>query len=96
VLVAAGLYLVIALEAAQRARRRAVEAMCAALAGLYVLTLLVPGLRAFFELDAPSVGMLAAALGGTAIATGALYLAGYPDLRQRPPEPAVLPEERNR
>jgi cation-transporting ATPase E len=90
VLIAAGLYLVIALEAAQRTRRRAVEAMCAALAAAYAVTLLVPGLRTFFELDAPSIGMLATALGGTAIATGALYLAGYPELRQAPPEPAVL------
>ena len=79
VLIAAGLYLVIALEAERPSRRHAVEALCALLAGLYVLTLALPGVRAFFDLAIPSPSMLATALVGTAISTGALYLAGFPD-----------------
>jgi magnesium-transporting ATPase (P-type) len=83
VLVAAGLYLVVALEAERTSRRRKVEAMCAALAGLYAVTLLLPSLRRFFDLAPPSAGMLLTAAAGAAIAVGSLYLAGYPELPER-------------
>jgi magnesium-transporting ATPase (P-type) len=78
VLVAAGLYLVIAIEAEQPGRRRAVEAMCALLGAAYAATLLTPALRAFFELAAPTAAMLVAALAGAGVSIGALALSGYP------------------
>jgi cation-transporting P-type ATPase E len=85
VLVAAGLYLVIALEAERPGRRHAVELMCALLGGAYVLTLLVPGLRAFFELAVPTLPLLVAALAGASISIGALWLAGFPERAPQPP-----------
>jgi len=78
VLVAAGLYLVIAIEAEQPGRRRAVAAMCALLGAAYVATLLAPALRAFFALTVPTPAMLLAALAGAGISIGALALSGYP------------------
>jgi len=78
VLVAAGLYLVIAIEAEQPGRRHAVEAMCALLGAAYVATLLTPALRSFFELAVPTPAMLMAALAGAGISIGALALSGYP------------------
>jgi len=92
VLVAAGLYLVIALEAEQpdgRRRSRAVEAMCALLGVAYVVTLLVPGLRTFFELAPFTLAMLGAVLGGAALSIVALRLAGYPE---RPADGGATPE----
>ena len=86
VLVAAGLYLVVVLEAERPGRRHVVEAMCGALGGVYVLTLLIPGLRAFFALAVPTVPMLVAALAGAAISIGALWLAGFPE-RDSPGSP---------
>ena len=78
VLVAVGLYLVIALEAERPGHsRRTVEAMCAALAAAYLVALLMPGLRAFFELAPPTPAMLAAALAGAAISIVSLRLAGF-------------------
>jgi cation-transporting ATPase E len=79
VVVAAGLYLVIALESGSPRRRHAVEAMCGVLGGVYVLALLVPGLRAFFALAVPTVPILAAATGGAAVSILALWLAGFPE-----------------
>jgi len=76
VLVAAGLYLVIALEGERPGRRHAVEAMCALLAAVYAVALIVPGLRSFFELAAPTPTILAAAFAGAAISIGALALSG--------------------
>ncbi len=81
VLIGAGLYLVIALEAGQQTRRRLVEGMCVVLAGIYAVTLAIPALRDFFDLAAPSVSMLASAFVGTALSIGALFLAGFPDTR---------------
>jgi cation-transporting P-type ATPase E len=77
VLIAAGLYLVVALESQTRLRRNVVTAMCAALAGAYVAVLAVPSLRDFFELVVPSAGMLVTAIVGAAISIGALMLAGF-------------------
>jgi len=78
VLVVAGLYLVIAIEAEQPGHRHAVEAMCALLGAAYAATLLTPALRSFFELAAPTPAMLVAALAGAGISIGALALSGYP------------------
>ena len=78
VLVACGLYLVLALEA-QGSRRRSglVAIMCAALAGVYVLSLAVPASRRFFELNAPDAGMIATSIIASAVAIAALALSGY-------------------
>ena len=77
-LVAAGLYLVLALEA-QGSRRRStlVAAMCTVLGGLYVGALSIPATRSFFELTVPSIGMATTALLGAAIAVVGLVLCGF-------------------
>jgi hypothetical protein len=78
ILVACGLYLVMALEAEGSRRRSALVAgMCAALATLYVAALQVPGTRRFFELTAPDAGMIATAVLASALAIGALALCGF-------------------
>jgi cation-transporting P-type ATPase E len=78
ILVACGLYLVLALEA-QGSRRRStlVAGMCAVLAGIYVATLLLPATRRFFQLNALDVGMVVTAVFASAIAIAALALSGY-------------------
>ncbi len=78
VLVAAGLYLVIALEAAgSRKRSTLVSGMCAVLAGMYVAAFLIPAVRRFFELSLPTLGMILTAALASLLAIGALALAGY-------------------
>jgi cation-transporting ATPase E len=78
VLIAAGLYLVMALEAEGSLRRSTlVGLMCAVLAGLYVAVLLVPPVRSFFALTPIDVGMLATAGAASAVAIGALALCGF-------------------
>ncbi len=78
VLVAVGLYLVLALEFTGSLRRSGiVGAMCLALAGAYVVVLLVPGLRHFFQFAAPGTGMLATAVLAAGVSIGALVLAGF-------------------
>ena len=78
VLLALGLYLVIALEAAGSLRRSTlVGAMCAVLAGVYALVLALPATRHFFQLSAPTAGMIATALVASLLSVTALALAGY-------------------
>ncbi len=78
VLIAVGLYLVVALEAAGSWRRSSLVAtMCAVLAGAYALVIAMPGTRHFFQLAAPSVGILATAAAAALVSIGALMLAGY-------------------
>jgi len=78
VLIAVGLYLVVALEAAGSWRRSSLVAtMCAVLAGAYALVIAMPGTRHFFQLAAPSVGILATAAAAALVSIGALVLAGY-------------------
>jgi magnesium-transporting ATPase (P-type) len=78
VLVAAGLYLVIALEAAgSRKRSTLVSGMCLVLAGMYVAAFLIPAVRSFFELSLPTLGMAITAATASMLAIGALALAGY-------------------
>ena len=78
VLVAVGLYLVVALEAAgSRTRSTLVASMCLGLAGAFVLTFVFEPLRRFFELSVPTPAMLATAAVASLLAIGALALAGY-------------------
>jgi P-type E1-E2 ATPase len=78
VLVAVGLYLVLALESTGSLRRSGiVGAMCLALAGAYVVVLLAPDARHFFQFAAPRAGMLATAALAAAVSIGALVLAGF-------------------
>ena len=51
--------------------------MCAALAGVYVATLLIPATRRFFELTVPSADMIVTALVASSVAIVALTLCGF-------------------
>lgn len=77
VLVAVGLYLVLVLEAHGRRRTRVVSLMCAVLAAVFVVVVAVPGLRAFFDLASPTVGMVATAVVASLLSIGALAAAGF-------------------
>lgn len=78
VLVAVGLYLVLSLESTGSVRRSGiVGTMCLVLAGAYVLVLLLPETRHFFQLAPPGGGMLATAVLSAAVSIGALVLAGF-------------------
>ena len=55
-LVLVGLYLIFALEASGRVRGAAVTALCAILAGLYVVVLITPPVRRFFDLALLTAG----------------------------------------
>ncbi|HYM46271.1 MAG TPA: HAD-IC family P-type ATPase [Solirubrobacteraceae bacterium] len=78
ILVACGLYLVMALEAEGSLRRSTlVGGMCAVLAGLYVLALLLPSTRRFFALTVPDAGMIATSVLASALSMGALALCGF-------------------
>ncbi len=73
-LVIIGLYLVLALEATSRNRARAVATMCALLFAAYLLVLILPALRTFFELAVPNAAAIVLILVGCAIAIGFLWL----------------------
>ena len=78
ILIACGLYLVMALETEGSWRRSTlVASMCAALAGVYVACLLLPGTRRFFELTTPDIGMAATCVVASALTIGALVLCGF-------------------
>jgi cation-transporting P-type ATPase E len=74
VLVAVGLYLILALEASSRRRKAAVSVLCAALAGIYALVLVAPFARHFYALAVPGPLSLLAAAAGAALAIGGLVL----------------------
>jgi cation-transporting ATPase E len=74
VLVAVGLYLILALEAAGRLRSAAVSTLCALLGAAYVVVLVSPPLRRFFDLALPQPTSILAAAGGTLLAVGVLWL----------------------
>ncbi len=74
-LVIIGLYLVLALEATSRKRARAVATMCALLFGAYLLILVLPGLREFFQLVVPNAAAVVLIIIGCLIAIGFLWLA---------------------
>ncbi len=74
VLVLVGLYLIVALEASGRKRGAAVSLLCLALLAVYVLVLVVPFGRRFFELAAPSPAVLAPAIVGALVSVVGLWL----------------------
>jgi cation-transporting ATPase E len=74
VLIAVGLYLVVALEASPGRRRVWVLGLVGALAFVYLFVLAVGGLRHFFELETLGGWGLLGALGGMAVAIGGLLL----------------------
>jgi magnesium-transporting ATPase (P-type) len=80
VLVAVGLYLVVELERSSRGTRGKllVTGMCAILGLGYVMTLVLPFLRDFFDLALPSVAIVATAAGGAAISIAAIWLSRLP------------------
>jgi magnesium-transporting ATPase (P-type) len=88
-LIANGLYLVLALEAGgSRRRSTLVAGMCAVMASLYVLVLVFPATRTFFQLTSPDVGMIVTSLLASALSIGALWLCGYTlTAADRPSEP---------
>jgi cation-transporting ATPase E len=93
ILVASGLYLVMALESEGSVRRFSlVGVMCAVLAGLYVLAILLPATRNFFELSTLDAGMVVTAVLSSAIAIGALALSGFP-VRSARGERAEVPDD---
>jgi cation-transporting P-type ATPase E len=78
VVVAVGLYLVLALEATgSRRRSTLVAGMCLGLAGAFAVTFLLGPVRRFFLLSAPTPGMIATAAVASLLAIGALALAGF-------------------
>ncbi len=86
VLIGAGLYLVMALEAAGRGRRRMVRAMCGVLALCYLLALVIGPIRDFFDLAVLTPTIALTALVGTALSAVALYLSGFPRHLRAPPD----------
>jgi P-type E1-E2 ATPase len=77
VLIVLGLYLILVLEATGMRRRTVVSLAVAALAALYLLALIIPPVRQFFQLAPPTLGIVATALGGSLLSLIALYLSGF-------------------
>jgi magnesium-transporting ATPase (P-type) len=77
-LIANGLYLVMALEAGgSRRRSTLVGGMCAVMAGVYVLALVLPATHSFFQLTSPNAAMVAISVIASGISIGALALCGF-------------------
>jgi hypothetical protein len=74
VLIVVGLYLVLALEGTTGRRVQWVAALCGSLFVLFLLVVALPGPREFFDLARPSVGGWLAAILGSALAIGFLWL----------------------
>jgi P-type E1-E2 ATPase len=68
VVVVVGLYFILALEATGRVRGTAISALCIALFAAYLVILVFPSTRNFFDLAAPTASVLAPALAGSALA----------------------------
>ncbi len=85
-LVVIGLYLVLALEATSTLRARLVGLLCVGLLAIYVVVLVLPGPRRFFELAVPNSGSLLLIILGAGIAIGFLWLTDdrFVPLRNRP------------
>jgi magnesium-transporting ATPase (P-type) len=73
-LIIVGLYLVLALEATSTHRAKLVGLLCAALLAVYVLILVLPGLRSFFQLAVPNLATLVLIAVGAGLAIGFLWL----------------------
>ena len=71
-MVVCGLVVVIRLERETGWRRLAVIGLCVLMAMLYVLALVVPALRSFYELSAPNADELAAWAVGTTVGISAM------------------------
>ena len=74
VLVGVGLYLILALEAAGRKRGTAVSVLCAALMAIFLLVLIAPAGRDFFELAALGPAIAVISIAGIGLAIGGLWL----------------------
>jgi P-type E1-E2 ATPase len=74
VLIAVGLWLILALEATGGKRSAGVGILCGALLAAYGVVLALPGLRDFFELVVPGPGAVAMALFGAGLSVGFLWL----------------------
>jgi magnesium-transporting ATPase (P-type) len=74
IVVVCGLAVVVRLEDEPGRRRLAVGALCAAMGGLFVLALVVPFLRDFYELATPTGEAVAAWLVGTVLGVGAMLV----------------------
>ena len=74
VLIVVGLYLVLALEATGGRRSAWVGGLCGGLLALYVVVLALPGTRSFFALEVPEPASVVAALVGSGLAIGFLWL----------------------
>lgn len=72
VLLVVGLYLVLALEASAGRRGVVVTMLCVLMGSLYVLVLVLPGVREFFALSHPNIGIVGITLAGSAIAIAGL------------------------
>jgi cation-transporting ATPase E len=68
VLIIVGLYFILVLEAAGRTRGAAIAGLCTAMFALYVLVLVFPGTRSFFELAVPNAAIVLCSLGGSLLA----------------------------
>ena len=97
VLIVLGLYLILVLEATGMRRRTVVSLAVVALAGLYVVALLLPPVRNFFELAPPDAGIVATAVCGSLLSLFALVLSGFTPgaaaslTPPEPPEPTAAP-----
>jgi hypothetical protein len=63
------------LETGPRRRRLAVAALCGAMALLFLVALVVPFLREFFQLETPTAEALVAWAAGTALGIGGMLAA---------------------
>lgn len=76
VLTVIGLYLIVVLEAGSRIRSAAVGGLVAVLFAVYLLALILPFTREFFELSAPNLGIIFVSAGGVALSITGLSLTG--------------------
>ena len=74
IVVVSGLAVVMRLEAEPGRRRLAITGLCAAMAALFILALVVPFLRSFYELATPTGKALAAWAVGTGLGVGTMLI----------------------
>ena len=91
VLIVVGLYLILALEATGGTRDRWVGLLCGGLLLLYGVVLALPGMRSFYELEIPSAGGWLAAILGSGMAIGFLWLTDDRFVPGRPDRSADSP-----
>jgi cation-transporting P-type ATPase E len=77
VVVLLGLYLILVLEATGLRRRTIVSLAVAGLGAVYVLALLIPPVRDFFELARPTLAIVLTAACGSALSIVGLTLSGF-------------------